>query len=72
LFLKQSVFLEINRYHIKTDSQWESSVCHRELNPEICDNLERWGGMGDGMVVQEGGDILYLWLIHINVGQKLA
>ena len=59
-------------YHIKTDSQWESSVCHRELNPEICDNLEGWGGMGEGMEVQEGGDILYLWLIHIDVGQKPA
>ena len=23
----------------------------------LCDNLERWAGVGDGRVTQEGGDI---------------
>ena len=35
-----------------------------------CDNLEAWGGEEDGREVQEGGDILYLWLIHIDAWQK--
>ena len=34
-------------------------------------NLEGWGGEGDGREVQEGGDIyIYLWLIHVDVWQK--
>ena len=33
---------------------------HRELNPELCDNLEEWDGMGGGSEVQEGGDICIL------------
>jgi len=31
----------------------------------LCDNLE-----GDGREVQGGGDILYLWQIHVDVWQK--
>ena len=30
---------------------------HSELNPVLCDNLEVWDGVGNGTVVQEGGDI---------------
>ena len=26
----------------------------------LCDNLERWDGVGDGMEFQEGGDVCIL------------
>ena len=35
-----------------------------------CDNLEALGGEEDEREIQEGGDILYLWLIHVNIWQK--
>ena len=38
-------------------------------NQVLCDNLERWDGVGGGREVQEGGDI-YLWLIHADLWQK--
>ena len=39
----------------KTDRQWEFALWHKELNPVLCDNLERWDGVEDGKEVQEGG-----------------
>ena len=33
------------------------SMGYRCLNPVLCDNLEGWGGEGDGKGVQERGDI---------------
>ena len=45
----------------------------RELKPGLCDNLEVWDGVGGGRTVQEGGDIcIHLWLIHVDVWQKLT
>ena len=41
----------------KTDSQWEFAVWLRKLRQELCINLERWDGEGDGREVQKGGDI---------------
>ena len=41
----------------KIDSQWEFTVCLRELTPGLCNNLEGWNGKGDGREVQEGRDI---------------
>ena len=41
----------------KIDSQWEFSVCLRELKQGFCINLEGWDGVGDGRELQEGGDI---------------
>ena len=41
----------------KIDSQWEFAVCLRELKQGLCINLEGWDEEGDGMKVQEGGDI---------------
>ena len=32
----------------------------------LCDNLERWGGVGGGREVQEGAYVL----IHVDVWQK--
>ena len=34
----------------KTESQWEFAVRHREINPVVCDNLQRvgWGGKREG------------------------
>ena len=40
----------------KTGSLWEFAVRHREVSPVLCDNLERWDGVGDGREIQEGGD----------------
>ena len=44
----------------------------QELKLGLCDNLEDWNGVGDGREVQEGGDTVYLWLIHVDVWQKPA
>ena len=30
----------------KIDSWWEFVVWHRELKPALCENLEKWDGMG--------------------------
>ena len=39
----------------KIDSQWKFAVWLRELNPGLCDNLERWEGVGDGREALERG-----------------
>ena len=42
-------------------------------NPVLCDNLDRWDGVGGGRQVQEGGGIyiyIYLLMIHVDVWQK--
>ena len=41
-------------------------------NQVLCDNLEEWDGVGGRREIQEGGDILYLWLIHVDVWQRLT
>ena len=41
-------------------------------NSVLCDNLEGWDGMGNGREIQEWGTSVYLWLIHVNVWQKLT
>ena len=41
----------------KIESQWEFAVWPRELKQGLCINLEGWDEEGDGMKVQEGGDI---------------
>ena len=41
----------------KIDSQQEFAVWLRKLRQELCINLERWDGEGDGREVQRGGDI---------------
>ena len=35
----------------------------------LCDNIEGWDRVGDRREVQEGG---FMWLIHVDVGQKSA
>ena len=37
----------------------------------LCDSLEGWDGVEGGREVQEGGDYVYLWLIHVDGWQKL-
>ena len=37
----------------------------------LCNNLEGWDGEEDGREVQEGEDIVILWLIHVNVWHKI-
>ena len=41
----------------KVHSQWEFAVGPRELNPELCDNLEGCNDVGDERELQEGEDI---------------
>ena len=48
--LKCSLFLKI-------DSQWEFTICHRELKLVLCDKIEGRDGVGGGRETQEGGDI---------------
>ena len=54
----------------KRDDQCEFAIWHRKLKPGLCDNWEGWDGVGSGRKFQEEGDILYLWLIHVNIWQK--
>ena len=51
----------------KIGRQWEFAVCLRKLKQGPCINLEGWDGEGDGREVQEGGEYVYLRLIHIEV-----
>ena len=56
----------------KLESQRAHAVRHRELNPELCDNLEGGGdGEGAGGRLGREGTYVYLWLIHVG-WQKLA
>ena len=49
--------MEIYNTICKIDSQWKFAVWLREHKQELCDNLEGWGGEGDGREVWEGGDM---------------
>ena len=57
----------------KIDSQWEFSMS-QEIHTGALYQPRRmgWGGRWEreGREVQEGGDIVYLWLIHVEVFQK--
>ena len=46
--------MEIYKTIYKIDSQWKFSVTQR--TQWLCDNLEGWGGKGDGKEVWEGRD----------------
>ena len=39
-------------------------------NLVLCDNLEGWGGVGDGEGFRREESYVYLWLIHVDVWQK--
>ena len=54
----------------RIDSQWELTVCLRELTLGLRDTLEGWGGEGGGRGPQEGGTWVYLWPILTDVWQK--
>ena len=41
----------------ETDSQGESAARLRELKPGLCDNLDRWDGVGGGSGVRQECDI---------------
>ena len=49
--------MEIYNSICKIDSHQEFAVWLREFKQGLCDNLEGWGGEGDGREVQEWGDI---------------
>ena len=46
------------------------AIGHTGLKSVLCDNHEGWDVEGDGREVKEGADILYLWLIRVDVWQK--
>ena len=59
-FFKKDPFsnnMKIYNTICKIDSQQEFAVRLRELKQGLCDTLERWGEMGDGKEVWEGGDM---------------
>ena len=49
------------------DSKREFALWLRKLKQGLCINLVGLDGVGDGREVQKGGDIVYLWLIHVKV-----
>ena len=51
----------------KIDSQWEFAIRLRELTQGFCTKLAGRDGAGDGREAQEGRDMVYLWLIHVEV-----
>ena len=52
----------------KIDSQQEFAVWFRKLKQGLCINLEGW----DGESFKREGIYVFLWLIHVEVGQKTA
>ena len=55
--------------YIKHNSQWEFAVWCWELKPSA---LWQPRGVGGGREVQEGGTYVCIWLIHVDVWQKLT
>ena len=52
----------------KIESQWEFAVWLRKLKQGLCVNLEGRDEEGDGMEVQEGGDIgIPIPMLHVEV-----
>ena len=56
----------------KIDSQWEFSVWLRKLKQGLCINLEGWSGREMGGRFKREGIYVYLWLIHVEVWQKIT
>ena len=54
----------------KIDSGWEFAVWLRKLKQRLCVNLEGWMGREMGGRFKRQGIDVYLWLIHVEVGQK--
>ena len=55
----------------KIDSHGEFAVWLRKLKEGLCINLEGWDGEGDGGRFKGEGIYVYLWLIHVEVLQKI-
>ena len=55
----------------KIESQWEFAVWPRKLKQGLCINLEEWDWEGDGGRFKGEGIYVYLWLIHVEVLQKI-
>ena len=56
----------------KPESQRAHAVRHRELSPELRDNLEGWGdGRETGGRLRREGTCVCLWLLHVG-WQRLA
>ena len=36
----------------------------------LCENLDRWEGVGGGGIFKGEGTYVYLWPIHVDVWQK--
>ena len=54
----------------KIDDQCKFNARSRALKASALGQPEGWGGEG-GKRIQDGGTHVYLWLIHVNVWQKL-
>ena len=55
----------------KIDSHGEFAVWLRKLKEGLCINLEGWDGEGDGGRFKRERIYVYLWLIHVEVLQKI-
>ena len=53
----------------KIESQREFAVS-QETQTGLCINLEGWDGEGDGREVQREEIYVYLWVSHVEIGQK--
>ena len=51
----------------KIDSQWEFTVCLRELKQRLCDRLKGTMGREMGGRPRREGTWVYLWLILVDV-----
>ena len=70
---EQKILVKDNEYHgsiytnlYKTDSQWKFNVWLKEF----WNNLEGWESVGREKEIQEGGEHVQIWLIHVNVWQQ--
>ena len=54
----------------KRDSQWEFAVWLKELKHGLCNNLEKWDGVGGGRRFKKEETYVNLWLIYVDVWQK--
>ena len=57
---------------VKLDSQWKFTIWLREPKSIALDHLEGWDGVRSGREIQGGGDMLYLWLLHVDIQKKPA
>ena len=59
-------------YHMYNREQVGIFCVTQELNSVLCENLEGWDGRKMGRKFRRERTYVYLWLIHLDVWQKLT